>query len=208
MYRLITSIGIFFCLLSGLRAQEQSDFNRINEDTYRFYLEQKWDSLIVLGKEALKQDFDYYYLRIRLGIAYYHSKNYRRASSHFTVALEFNQDDPVALEYLYFSRLLSGQTAQSRLVKEQFRGNLALKLPAHEPRFLDRFSANYLYHQADNDDQFTNPDEVYAGLSEGVQSTTRHFSNASLSLVNSLSPGITITHAFNFLSNTLFIYCR
>ncbi len=97
MYRLITSIGLFLIVASGLRAQDAMDFNEINNETYRLYMTEQWDSVLVLGKTALKQDVDFYYLRIRMGIALYNQKNYRQASGHFTRALELNLADPVAL---------------------------------------------------------------------------------------------------------------
>ena len=124
------------------------DFNRINTETYRFYEEQKWDSLIHLGKEALNQEIDYYYLRMRIGIACYNKKNYRKADDHFRVALEFNQEDPVALEYLYYSMLFAGQVERSGLVRKKFRGDLSLRLPPQKGKILDRFGMEYLFSTA------------------------------------------------------------
>ena len=47
-------------------AATKIDFNTVDVLTYRYYQEKKWDSLIVIGKQALRQDIDYYYLRVRL----------------------------------------------------------------------------------------------------------------------------------------------
>lgn len=198
MYRLITGIGILFCFMTGSNAQEEVDFNRVNAETYRLYLEQEWDSLIDLGKEAIRQDMDYYYLRMRLGIACYTKKNYRKASSHFSVALEQNQGDPVAMEYLYYSRLLAGQYEQASLIRDQFKGDLALKMPAADSKFAEKISAGYLYSQGIDPEDFPLTFISYPG----VQYATLHFSNTSLALVNRLSPGVSLAHGFNLLSKT------
>ena len=59
MYRIIISIGLALITLSGIRAQEPLDFNEINRETYRLFLGQEWDSVIHLGKIALKHDMDF-----------------------------------------------------------------------------------------------------------------------------------------------------
>lgn len=202
MYKLITIIWLLCCIAPGVKAQGDADFNRINNETYRLYLQQDWDSLIQVGKIALKQDIDYYYLRMRLGVACYKTKNFRKAADHFTTALTLNQDDPVALEYLYFSRILSGQKEQANLVRKQFKGDLALKLPAPKSTFIDRIGVEYLYNRGINDDEFSNPEELFSGLPPGVQYTTRHYSNASLSLTNSIAPGFSLLHTYTYLSKT------
>jgi len=198
MYRLIAGIGILFCLLPAIRAQEEVDFNRVNTETYRLYLEQEWDSLIDMGKEALEQDLDYYYLRIRLGIACYNTKNYRKAASHLKMALELNQGDPVAMEYLYYSMLFSGQQEKALVIRNQFRGDLALKLPAQGAAFAEQISAGYLYCQGIDPDDFPAEFNSYPG----VQNAALHFSNYSLSLVNRLSPRVSLVHEINILDKT------
>ena len=85
-----------------------------------------------MGKIALKQDMDFYYLRMRMGIARYNQKKYRQACGHFKHALELNQADPLALEYLYYSLLFSGQSEQAGIVRGEFKGDLALRLPTGE----------------------------------------------------------------------------
>jgi hypothetical protein len=86
------------------------------------YEQKEWDKLIDTVKEALKNDFDFFYLRTRLGIAYYEKGNYAKAVNHFTKALEFNEADPVILEYLYFAYIFSNRYQEaSRLYYENFQ---------------------------------------------------------------------------------------
>ncbi len=206
MQRLITTIWLSLVILSWANAQESEqesgDFKRINTETYRFYMEQKWDSLIDVGKEGLRTDIDYYYLRMRMGVAWFGKKNYRKASRHYTAALKQNQGDPLALESLYYSRLYSGQYEQARVIRKQFRSDLAMKLPTSEGRFFHQVSAEYLYNKGVDDGMFENTAELYPSGIAGVQYTTRHYSNASLSVVNNLAPGVLLTHAYNYLSKS------
>jgi len=195
----IATIWISMLILSRAGAQEGPDFNRINSESYRYYTEQKWDSLIQFGKEALKSDVDYYYLRMRMGIAFFSRKNYRPAAQHFAVALEQHNGDPAALEYLYYCRLYAGQSEQALHVREQFKGDLALKLPPVNGRFFGRLGAEYLYQGGAGDHLFADPAGLYPLDVAGTQSTTGYFSNVTVSLVNQLAPGIVLSHAYTYL---------
>jgi hypothetical protein len=81
------------------------DYLTVESITYNQYMGHFWDELIVSGNKALQNNIDYYYLRVRLGVAYYEQKKYREAEKHFTKALAFNNEDPFLLEYLYFTYL-------------------------------------------------------------------------------------------------------
>ena len=97
----------------NLVAQEEKEFNYYNNQSLFLYETGQWEQLIPLGKESLQQGHDFYYLRMRIGIAYYKLEKYRVAIKHFRHALRFNNNDPVALEFLYYSYLLSGQEADA-----------------------------------------------------------------------------------------------
>ncbi len=123
MYRLIITIGLIYLAVPGTIAQEPMDFSTINNETYRLYLAGEWDSVIVVGKTALKQEIDYYYLRMRMGIAFHEKKNFRRAASHFNKALNFNPGDPLALEYLYYAKLWGGSKTRPAWCAKRSRAN-------------------------------------------------------------------------------------
>jgi tetratricopeptide (TPR) repeat protein len=206
MYRLIFAIGLLVCSLSGMWSQEPLDFNTINQESYRLYQAGDWDGLIAIGKISLKQDVDYFYLRMRMGIAFHEQKNYRKAAGHFEKALEFNQDDPVALEYLYYALLLGGQHEKASHVREQFKGNLAEELPPNKARFFDHARGEFLYNNSLTDNLLNDTEGLFANLPAGVQNVTRHYSNLSLSLSNRLAPGIRLNHTYTYLSKTNYQY--
>jgi hypothetical protein len=92
------------------------DFQTVDRLTYHCYIEQKWDSVIVVGKQALKQDIDYYYLRVRMGVASFEIHEYFPAITHLQKARQFNSGDPFVTDYLYRAYLNANRTAEARIL--------------------------------------------------------------------------------------------
>jgi len=92
-----------------IHAQSTQDIRLTDSLTLAFYNNQQWDKMIGAGTKAIKQGLDYYYLRMRVGIAYYEKQNYRLAINHFEKAFQFNPISQITIEYLYFSYLFSGR---------------------------------------------------------------------------------------------------
>ena len=66
---LILLVVVSRTVLFASEKEPDLDFNAVDILTYRLYMEKKWDSVIIVGKKALRNDIDYYYLRARMGIA-------------------------------------------------------------------------------------------------------------------------------------------
>ena len=202
MRRLIVILaGLFF-----LNSADSQDFISVDSQTYAMYLAGEWDSLIVTGKQALEHDIDYFYLRIRIGIAYYEKHNYKSAVKHFTKALKLNTGDPVALEYLYYSYLYGGQQEQAGMLRNEFPQTLQQKLPPVKGKFIDRLSAEFLYSHALNDNIVTDPGKWFSGLDPGYQTLTRSFINTNVRVRHRIKPGISITQAYTYLNKSNFNY--
>src|SRR5207248_2114987 len=103
-------ILITMIFISGkLLAQDTLNFRMVDTKTYDWYVAKNWDSVIEIGNRAIGQNIDYYYLRMRIGIAYYEKKKFRKAENHFTKALFFNSSSDAGKQYLYYCYLYSGQ---------------------------------------------------------------------------------------------------
>lgn len=115
------SFKIAFCLSfgillsTGIKAQENSDWIKSDISTYRQYVNMQWDSLIAEGNQYIEKGVDYYYLRIRLGIACYVKQNYVGAIGHLNKALELNPGDQLTIEYLYYSNLYRGNDFEAKI---------------------------------------------------------------------------------------------
>jgi len=93
------------------------DYMTVELVTSRCFTEQKWDSVIVIGKQALHQKIDYYYLRMRMGISYYQKAEYFPAIIHLKKARDFNSSDPVVGNYLYRAYFYANRNEEARLLR-------------------------------------------------------------------------------------------
>ena len=88
------------------KAQARMDFTGVDTSTYRLYEKGEWKELTRVAREAYRQGIDYFYLRLRTGIAWYNLGNYMQAEINLEKALELNSTDRTAIEYLYYSYLM------------------------------------------------------------------------------------------------------
>ena len=93
------------------------DFATVDRVTYRCYTERKWDSVIIVGKQALHDDIDYYYLRVRLGISYFEKHAYYPSITHLKKARKSNPTDPVVASYLYYAFSYTNQGEEAAMIK-------------------------------------------------------------------------------------------
>jgi len=103
-----------------LIAQNKIDYQSIDSSTYILYINKDWKSLIQTSKLGLKNGIDYYYLRMRKGIASFESAKYLTSNSDFEKAVEFNRYDKIANEYLYYSLLRSGRLKRATKLASGF----------------------------------------------------------------------------------------
>jgi len=120
-------------------AQEaQIDFKTVDATTYQLYMQQDWDSLIEIGNSAIKSGQDYFYLRLRLGIAYYYIENYRKAANHLQKANQLNNTDATAQEFLYYSYLFSKRDLEAVTLLSNFPERLREKINTKKHKILDQ----------------------------------------------------------------------
>lgn len=111
------SLFIVFVLAApSLSAQSKLNFQRVDTNTYEFYANQQWDSLISLANKAINQNIDYFYLRVRVGYAYFMKRDYNSAIEHFKVANNYNSGDPFVIECLYYSYLFLNRPLEANFI--------------------------------------------------------------------------------------------
>jgi len=135
------------CSIVRVQAQEHLDFKTVDSDTYHYFMNQKWDSLVAKGKAGLHNDIDYYYLRVRMGLAYFYKGKYCKAITHLNKALEFNSGDTIAMEYLYyayddFNRPLY-QNALARKIHPQARKRIFANAPLYKNSFVPEAGSQF-----------------------------------------------------------------
>lgn len=103
-----------------LIAQDRSGLEKLDSETYLLYLNQDWKNLINKGTEGLDQGHDFYYLRMRLAMAWYERGRFEKARENLLKALEFTPNEAVANYYLYYSNLFSGRYGEARRLLKTF----------------------------------------------------------------------------------------
>lgn len=113
-----------------LRAKSQEELNSaiVEQKSYQLYNEKKWNDLIDYGNMAVRKGYDYFYMQMRIGIAYYEKENYFLAEPHFKKALRFNAGDELAMEYLYYCYFFTGRYDEARLLSRGFSADLVQKI--------------------------------------------------------------------------------
>ncbi len=109
-------------------SQDTLTSENVEQKSYQLYLDKNWPELIKVSNKAIKNGYDYFYLQLRVGIAYYEQKNYSIAEGHFQKALSFNADDELSLEYLYYCYLFVGRNEEARWLSKKFSATLAEKI--------------------------------------------------------------------------------
>jgi tetratricopeptide (TPR) repeat protein len=97
---LTLDVAMFPLYVAGQRADTFAYYDSLTFDAYQ---RGDWQRLISTGKNALSAGYDYYYLRMRLGIAYLESFNTAKAEKQFRKALIWNKDDSNARLFLFKS---------------------------------------------------------------------------------------------------------
>lgn len=101
----------------------------IAEDlSYRYYLSKEWTKLLPYTQKQFRTGNDYYFMRMRAGIAAYELKQYREACLHFEKALDFKPNDDIALEYLYFALVYSERGDEALQLRRKFSAELKQRL--------------------------------------------------------------------------------
>ena len=194
---IVTLLAVF----SFVRAQEKKTFSTFDSLTYAQYLTGNWGSLTETGREALRSGYDTYYLRVRLGIAYFEKKDYVRSISQFRKALDFNVTDPVALEYLYYAYQYAGREEDARALSRQFSPELLYKLRIHHPSKVQEIWMDYTYSRM-NGKTYQPPD----ALTIGGQTLPLQFSLFDVGFQHQLGKSNSLLQQYSYLSKTDFLY--
>lgn len=120
-------ILLFVSFATKSIAQDTLNSAIVEQKTYQLYLDKNWSGLIKYGNNAVHNGYNYFYLQLRIGIAYFEKKNYSLAEGYFREALKFNSEDELTLEYLYYCYIYMGRNEDARLLSKRFSNSLSVK---------------------------------------------------------------------------------
>ncbi len=140
MYRVI----LFVCAITfysfNAYSEGKIDFATVEAKTTEYCNSGKWDSVIYIGKIALENNIDYFFLRKRLGIAWFYKEIYTNAINEFEHALIFNSSDIGTQEFLYLCYILSGREEDARLISKEFEEQTQKDLNIKKNEFIKSIS--------------------------------------------------------------------
>lgn len=102
-------IGSILLMIISLSVYSQElNYFYVDSLSYDLYLKGDWKELTKLGKKSMRKGIDFYYLKLRLGHAYFEQGKYLKAIPYFEDAYKINPDYEFTQKYLYYSYLYSG----------------------------------------------------------------------------------------------------
>jgi hypothetical protein len=125
---------LLLSILATTKAQDKLTFQEADRVSYVLFENQDWKSLKKFTKQAFSNGFDYYYLRMRAGIACFETKLYFEAADNFEKAIGFNSGDPIAGEYLYYCWIYLNNTTKAESVYQNLPATLQEKLKNTLPK--------------------------------------------------------------------------
>jgi hypothetical protein len=98
----------------------QSSWQKTDSLTYQLYMAKDWKGLLAEADRSLREGIDFYYLRVRAGIAAYERRNYRLAALHLSKAHEWNHSDEFVNYWYYYALLMGSRQDEARVLASGF----------------------------------------------------------------------------------------
>lgn len=203
-------IIIIFMVYCFLPAFSQNNVSTASQETYNLYLAKKWDSLITKGKELLNNGMDFYYLRYRLGIAYFNKRKFRKAAKYFKKAYQMNDEDIYLKEYLYYSLLYGGQKNDAKALAGSFSEKTKRSLKIQANNIIEHAELSYSQSSLSNKSIATGQSvtENIEPYQNGYQYITQSFSEVNFGLGHRPFHRLTINHAYTYLHKSNYYFTK
>ncbi len=176
-----------------------NDYKELDSITYAQYINQDWENVLYNGNRALNKNIDYFYLRMRMGIAAYSLGRYPEAANQLEKALTYNSKDAIAQLYLYDTYKLLGKNTKAYRLSKSFTKN-TLSLVPTKRKVVEAFYAGGGYVFSDNnnlnDKLFINKEN---DTTEGYRILIGNKSDVYAGISFNLSPAVSIYAGYNHL---------
>lgn len=184
-------------------SQEENYYIHYDSTSYQQYQQRDWRGLIKTSRKAYKDGIDYYYLRMRTGMAHFEKKNYLLASKHFHMAAAFNSLDPVSREYIYYCLLYSGKSKEAYLYFIKNKNLLENKI-TDKFNPVKKLSIDVVYHSNTEENlrslmKTENISDVDNTPIDGSQIITRRFFYSGFLIQHELSKNLDLYHGGSVL---------
>jgi len=165
MYKILIFI-FFYAIIATLQARAQEFYTVPASDsiTYQYYLKGDWENLIHAGKESIKHNIDFKWLRQRMGYAYFVKGDYYASQHQYEKALLFDKTDSISLTYLYYCGLYTNNESFARFQARKFPIAMQQRLGLKSLKILNAMDGEYNYKINSNTTR-SNPGYYRLGIS-------------------------------------------
>lgn len=203
MYRIIYVLLLFYFVQAS--GQSRLTFIEADTSTYNLYLRGEWDKLVKTGRMAIQEGIDYYYLRMRMGYAYYMKGKYRKAITHYKNALHYNEKDPWANEYLYYCYRYSGRYNDALFRTRKLISDQLEELEFNDSKKIISAGFSFTYSNSGTENFAEDFDEQDFSA-DGIQKATHNFFLPELSIIHRIGKFMILNHSFEYLNKNEFSY--
>lgn len=202
MRAILIFIVLFYSICTF--AQTEWTYKSVDSITYQQYKKKDFKNLKKTGEKALKKEIDFYYLRTRLGIAYFETKNYEKAVVHLKRALEMYPSEALIKEYYYFSLLNTLRTADAYDLANGFSKTLQNKIgfkKQNKSNLLNSFDNISVTTNIITNKNYLKKDDALLGDGIYTENTlTNTTSIGNLYVENSISNRVKIYNSFSYIT--------
>ncbi|MDY0199552.1 MAG: hypothetical protein RBR40_01050 [Tenuifilaceae bacterium] len=206
MKKLIILLPFLIFLEFHAIGQTPVSMPRTDAETYALWQKGDWKNLIIVGKQALNSSIDFYYLRVRMGIAYYETKNYHAAIHHFEKAHQISQQESYLKEYLYYSYLFAGRDMEAQIIYSTFDTLLKKNIGDKKKNLIDGVSLQYGFSIMADDSAIENFPANYTAPNDGLQGITKSLNTLSIGLRHDINPKFSLNHTYTNIQKESFEY--
>ena len=123
-------VFVLFLIAAEIKAKPNDTLTtaQVESVSLKLYNNKNWKELVRYTDIVIDKGFDYYFIRMRAGIANYEMEKYRKAELHFKKALLYNEGDEDATSYLYYCLIFDEKYEEARWLSKSFRETLAKKI--------------------------------------------------------------------------------
>jgi tetratricopeptide (TPR) repeat protein len=155
-------------LAPQFRLNEPFTFGNVEKNSYALYLKEDWQMLLQYSKQSLIAGIDYYFLRVRAGIAAYEKRKYRLAARHFEKALSFDPTSEISKNYLYLCYVKTERFDEAKFLSRSFTPAQAASLSSDKTGAIDFVITESGFKTSDSSRIFKNPQFSSVGLGHSV----------------------------------------
>jgi len=135
-------------LVTNLFAQDS--YQEVDNKSYQLYMDKNWQELSRYGQSASEKGYDYYYLNVRTGIAFFELKDFENAKTYFEKALQNSSASIFVQEYLFWCYYNLQQETEAHQIYKSLPDSVQKRMDYKKSRPVDyiyleggtKFSAN------------------------------------------------------------------